>query len=669
MKKFIVCLLAAALAVTSVSCSADKSEEEMTFEVDSDEFTYENITTGVGSLDVDENGTLYAVETYIIEKEPYDEVYDELHAYDLNGVHIKKLETGGAALNTVSYHDSTLYSIGCSNGEQTLSIYSYDLRTDEFSVFAKTSVSSSSTVVTNSVIADGKLWFTVEDFGRELEGCPYDNSVFTYQGTVLYSCDLQSGKTERSDIEYPVTVSTAADGSLCVYAVDENGTYFITGEEKYYMDLGYVYAFAVISDKNDFVFTSSLKYDTLNIGTFGSDDYAEFRPNTSCSAKTLRYRGGCTFYTNSYGNGLDKAGAVQRIKNSSFVAGNRTINLISPGFIMASPFGCGYSMNSKELTDTEFALTVLSQSPDYDICLLNSKLGVSDSIRDKGTFYPLNEVEGVSEYLDKCFPYVKEAALTSDGEIWMLPIAVDIDVIMYNEALCEKYGLDFNNDMTLEELILNAKTANESDKSSGYAIHGYLLNTNLLLQYMRNNISFDTEEFRDLARYVKEEANYSEGEDYFKLYTDSMNQLYEGNSDGFLFSMLNDSLTQLEYGFSDTVRACPMPSVTSDGRSVATCVMLCVNPASDNLSSVLDYITALTEYLSANNSSMLFSEHDENVGQYVKDLYGIYSDASICFNISEDIYRQDYEAYLSGSTDLDGFITEADRKLSAYLNE
>ena len=54
---------------------------------------------------------------------------------------------------------------------------------------------------------------------------------------------------------------------------------------------------------------------------------------------------------------------------------------------------------------------------------------------------------------------------------------------------------------------------------------------------------------------------------------------------------------------------------------------------------------------------------------FARDIYSIYRNGTTCFQIPTEIYAEDFERYCDGALTLGDFITEADRKLSAYLNE
>lgn len=65
----------------------------------------------------------------------------------------------------------------------------------------------------------------------------------------------------------------------------------------------------------------------------------------------------------------------------------------------------------------------------------------------------------------------------------------------------------------------------------------------------------------------------------------------------------------------------------------------------------------------------MFTDALSDGTQSLSDLKAIYENASVEFNVSTEIFRSDLEKYFSDELTLDEFITESDRKLSAYLNE
>ncbi len=97
---------------------------------------------------------------------------------------------------------------------------------------------------------------------------------------------------------------------------------------------------------------------------------------------------------------------------------------------------------------------------------------------------------------------------------------------------------------------------------------------------------------------------------------------------------------------------------------------LCVNPATDNLDAVLEYITELCYYISSKQDG--FSLADKSLYSdkpYISDMYDIYCDSEISFRLPDEIIADELEKYINGEISLEDMIAEADRKLSAYLKE
>ena len=655
------------------SCSNNTSNDEIALETDDDFFVYDKIEYA-NCFDVDSDGIVYTVEAVYeyVETDTYTGntiVGSEIAVYSLNGEIKERYGLDEYNPTTISYYNNKLYCTGGKNNLNNCIIFCLDLETKEITDLYETELSTYVGYPNNALFSDSKLYFSVAAPAGDKK-CPYETQEFHYQGCDIYSFDPEAGELKKLNIDFPCAIASTYNGGICIYAVDAKGTYFTFGEdgEKIYGFGKPISAFTVINENNDCVFSVTHNH-TLNLMPMGENDYAELMPDVS--ARNIKLVNGYTFYLNEWSTDNNNTFELCRIKNSAHIKGNKSIKAISPQFVYDEPFGCGYMMSLNRLEDEEFALTVLSQSADYDVCVLSSALTVSSGIRDKGTFYPLNEIEGIEEYLDRCFPYVKETAINDDGEIWMLPIEVDINVLIYNEALCREYGIEFSDDMTYEQLIENGRIAAKSRMRNFYSLQGYMLNTNALLQFMRSG-GFDNEAFRSFADFSKEKANYCTSP-YGELFVTGFATEYEpaqNQNDRYLFSSLQDkSAAQVMYKGNTALRACALPSLTEDKRSVAACIFISVNPNSDNLESVLEYITSLTEYLTDNNPNIIFSENKLGDTQYSRDLYGIYENASISFDIPYEICRYDYEDYLYGNITLDECIDEMSRKLDIYLNE
>jgi len=113
-----------------------------------------------------------------------------------------------------------------------------------------------------------------------------------------------------------------------------------------------------------------------------------------------------------------------------------------------------------------------------------------------------------------------------------------------------------------------------------------------------------------------------------------------------------------------------MPNIINDKSNIATCIYLCVNPASKNLKETLNYISSLCKYLIQQKDVLIFRRRDiypETL--FYNDLYHIYENAKIQFTLPYELFVKDYEAYLRDEAELQNLITEAERKVHIYINE
>jgi len=276
------------------------------------------------------------------------------------------------------------------------------------------------------------------------------------------------------------------------------------------------------------------------------------------------------------------------------------------------------------------------------------------------------------EYLDACFPYIKEAAINEDGDVWMLPVYIDVPCLIYNERLCGENSIDFSKPMDYAgfiEMLLEKKR--DSKTNDLISISGYFLNQIALHQYLRDYDSFESTLFEDYAVRMKDLIDYERKADDWFANNNYYLDIFSGNNYEFLFFGLRDYDLQLEL-HSDEVRASQLPILTGNDSSVAICTFLCVNPASKQLDDTLDYISSLCEYIMeySYEKTMLFKDrslYPDN--SYYDDLYGIYSNADIRFTSPSDLYYNDYLKYLDDELSLEEFIRLANRKLDIYRNE
>lgn len=427
---------------------------------------------------------------------------------------------------------------------------------------------------------------------------------------------------------------------------------------------------------NRFVFSSDSGNDLrkLCVGDLSkTDGISQVYDNVFVLGNTIRNFGGYTYFCAQRTDGEYTTDCIIRLYNDSYIKRNNKIRFISAKYDFDVPFGCGYTMDYRNLSDEEFALTVLSQASDYDICIVNSYQSYSSNIRDKGSFYPLNDVTGVCEYLDKCFPCVKEAAMSSSGEIWMLPVSVNVPFILYNKAACDDAGIYFSDGMTLADFINLCEKAYNNGKVNGISAHPYPLIQNLLIQYLSVYNDFDTPVFREAAGLIKEKINISvpgKFPEYLPVINNALNSAaFIGSYDDVLFVTQYDIDTAIYEAERGVFNAVPLPDI-SGGGNTATCAFLAVNPASDNIDAALDYISSLSEYLTDKKNRFLIADRSTySDTECMTDICGIYEKAHIGFNVSEKIIYYDLVRYMSGDITLEKLIEEGNRKIRIYMGE
>lgn len=502
---------------------------------------------------------------------------------------------------------------------------------------------------------------------------------FEDAGKKMGCIDLQSGENAFSEIEFPVSFSVSG-GAVTVYAFDSEGGYYFAdyakpSAKKYTNKLGLLTNFEFYGNGGEFAFVGSTDFrGTLPVSKAdGESGVARVVNNvypfftTELCASEAGY-----VWLKTADSVLSSEKRIKRYDLNNTIVNGNPIRVISSQYFTEQPFAAGSEIQLNQLSGEGFALTVLSLDKSYDAAMISSEQGIANDIKEKGSFYPLNNVAGVSEYLDRCFPYIKEAVTDEDGNICMLPILVEIPLITYNEKNCAENGIVLSKE--LEPFVQAVKQA--STVSEYYDCTRYWLVKMQLIGYLSDNRSFNTEEFRRLAVLLKEQCTEKIFKGNFELYSalitaqgGMMDRYYTSIYEKTLFAGLLYRFQQIGLMNDENLRAAPMP-VSGSGKSVAVCTFLCVNPYSDRLPETLGFIENTVAAMSSERNSCMLADPDtyENT-PLARDLYSIYENGEICFQIPAEIYANDFERYCADEITLDEFITEADRKLSAYLNE
>ena len=246
-----------------------------------------------------------------------------------------------------------------------------------------------------------------------------------------------------------------------------------------------------------------------------------------------------------------------------------------------APFGCGYDVITQMPDSDEMALKVLSQDMDFDICYLNSRNTIAENIRDKGSFYPLNEVAGIKEYLDECFPYLKEAAMDEKGNIWMIPVKIDAAVLTYNSKNTEKYGIDLKVKISMADFKAFIEQLSRDGKTDNFCFNSYTYIENYITEYLQRNCTFDTLEFRENAKFFKKRMNYSLSSDAADVQNyigeEVQLEMLSGDTDNYYAGLTLFGTADLSMLKCADLSAAPAPCASENSATLANITIMCVN--------------------------------------------------------------------------------------------
>ena len=516
---------------------------------------------------------------------------------------------------------------------------------------------------------------------REFRDSLYDPKVYipfyTYDGTVLASYDLESGELEFIHTELTQNFALTPYGTLLILYFDSVYRYTEYDPETRQTNFRAMGGDRVDSFASDgtgvlgfrrsrhFTGKNELFYYTLN---FNDGEFVLLADEDHVFKDGVMYAGGLTFI-------LKYAGGPKliRVDNSAYIKDDPVIRMINSNVWRTTvDVRAGYRFAESELNSQEIALKILSREKDYDVCCLNSRQDIASNIKEKGSFYPLNDVPGVREYIDACFPFVRDAATDKDGNIWMIPTEVNIDAIIYNGENCENAGLGFQNALTYKEIIdimYKARAFNDAN----YSYNPIALLQKSKLYYIRDNTDLDTPGFREMAQTLKNFYDNTDGRAIGQggsvAYQMFDGEFIEGGNPDFLFSSQERAIyTSPDYIQNDALHAIPIAG--AGGAASAYSAFLCVNPYSDNLEYALEYISALCEHMLTLRDSCILSDLAAYTNsEYAKRLHAMYQNAVIDFNVSDEVFADDFDKYLKDEITLDQLVKEAGRKLAMYLGE
>lgn len=513
-------------------------------------------------------------------------------------------------------------------------------------------------------IAGGKIYFSV--IGAERSDIEFSDGYHSYDGTVIYYFDPENGAAEPVAAENPVCF--AANGEkIMVYGCDNSGFYFAdcNGQigEKQCSALGEISAFCPIGENvvaygADGVIKASLTSGGVSSALANDKPYG---------TQPFALSDGSLIY-----NSVDEDNntVIKRIQPRGHIKNLRSIDIIMSFDNLGVLGSTGYALGTSVISESELALKLLSGDTDWDAAVIYSRQTAASEIAEQGVFRPLGDIAG--EYLAECPKGVCEVCV-KDGEIWALPIETNVGAVLYNKEHCARNGIDFFA-MTAGDFLTKSRELCENPALRGTEVDiGWSgIVTETLLNNYINAFGIDSSPFREIAALLHDNANTEQNPEYMhpivsgtlpdgSIFT-AANNAKSGDFDNFLYCTAI-SYDEAAYMLSlcPKLSAAPIPS---DGTTTGYSMLLMINPHSDNPEETLRFVSELAEEkmnaLNANKNGSLEGE---------RQLNEIYANAEIVMGVPSELYMDDYALYLRDEISLDDFVKEADRKLSAYLNE
>ncbi len=665
LKKIGTVMIAALIFLAFTGCSKPGGEEIPERE-QSARFDYglEN----VNAFAVDEEGMVYAAIAGEGTVCRYDRDGKVAGTYDMGeGVHYS-LDIWNHCLYSFSFEDTGF------------EIREYDLQKKTLRSTPLTGLPSS---VKNMCVTDRDYYMIIYDDATASEEVElYDeNDNYFSMGEKVLRISRDGSSMEILDIPHVIAMNRRGEEKLCFYGYDGEGGYYFQeynwsnhtfGEKMYNNQFGHAYSFAlyqeiaIVSSNQEMTLCAAEITDERVKADFGAGIFAY-------AGNTLQISGNSCYVLNCLN------GSIERLDLNASILENDPILCCTSEIYLPVPYGCGYRIETSKLSDEEFALTVLAGNADYDICMMDTQQTFSRNMRDQGAYYPLNEVPGVQEYLDSCHDYIREAATDETGRIWMIPVQVEVPCFLYQEENCQSIGIDFSTMKTYQDVLQFMEKAYANEACRGwYGGKGYWYQ-GLLPQYIngyglaKDMPEFDTELFREICSFLKE-LDYQR-----ESISMSMKNIGEVGTEEYyekyLFQYDNIcSYTEQEEMRFHHLSAAPLPQLEEGGScpGTARCIYFSVNQNSANLENTLQYVSDFCSYMLGRRDTCMQKEIENWLfpeSGLTKDLFQIYSDSKIYFELSEAMFWEDYMAYMGDEITLDAFIHEVERKADMYLNE
>lgn len=669
-----IVVLCVAMLLLLAGCSGKGQSEEI-LDASHETFYYKG-TEDVKCIAVDENGLLYTAK-FVIPDQGSSQImpYQELCIYDLEGNCVNREEVilGSSSVQAMWIEKDALYCIGKKRTQENVSIatlYKVDILNWEVTEVVSL---DGFNLISNIAYCDGYLYFLGQYDQMKSQNYFLHPDVIEYNyfgeqiGRVCV--ETEEPYLEIMHIDFPISIYTTSENTLMIYHyTEENGFGFLefNPTEMTFAEAGWKNTSTSLQELGGCGEGYLFWKDTyLYYGTIDGME-AQVAPERVDIRIPAVYQKGFAFYID-----YAKGGIVERICVEDIVKENKTIHMLMHDDIMDLPYGCGYRMEKEVFASEEFALKVLAQDKDFDLYVLSSRDKSSYNLKENGAFYPLNEVEYVQEYLNACFPYIKELATNEAGDVWMVPIGLAIPGLVYNKEYCAQKEIDFDQ-MNFAEFFDFTAKIKQGEQSEQIAISFLVLKEDLFGQYLKLQDTFDTVMFRNYLEQYR--TIYKEKTQSWGLVIDAYDKILAGERPDFyyMYEVYQYSLSLLanELGESDDIGIVGVPGMEEGIGNLGTITFLAVNPQSTNLEETLNYISSFAKYmLTKQNSFLLTDESTYTDTPFIKEWYQLYAEGIIRFNMDLEVYEETFLEYLNGEIELEAAIAEMERRRKIYVGE
>ena len=338
----------------------------------------------------------------------------------------------------------------------------------------------------------------------------------------------------------------------------------------------------------------------------------------------------------------------------------------------------GYNVIIEELSWEELALKVLAQDADYDFVILNTEMAEVLALRDALAYEPIPQ-SAVEEYWQECRPCIREAAM-HDGEIWMLPLCLRTEFVVYNEENLLNESIDMEEIKSLQEWYAAAKKLYKAGKEDRYSLN-YPVNTVLYAYlYAREDAgktNFDTPEFVKLLAFLTGEEGYRA--DYWHLglglnwmdYGADWEEARRLLADDLYMAAADTGAYYAGYQGCEGLHARAIPPLEGEKEIVqVTGDILILNPNAPNQEDVLRFAADMAGLAIADPENWLSS--DESIypkDALTRDIFTLFEKGILRFGLPDELFASYYD-YVSGQTgDAAAVAEELNRTLGMYLGE